>query len=228
MRSRLLPLLAPLVAAACAHSTPAPVAEAPPAPPPPVQTAAAEKPGPKACTSDDQCGATQLCERNVCTDITSAMEACQEIRVHFDFDKADLRSSELPMLQRMSRCLGADRGVHVLIEGNADERGTVEYNLALGDRRAATVDKYLEGLGVPTAQLATVSYGKELPLCTGHDEACWAQNRRALIEPNGKVKDLSALERRDEARERHRVAKSDRARDASAKEQAKESSDPQK
>ncbi|HEY6106955.1 MAG TPA: OmpA family protein [Anaeromyxobacteraceae bacterium] len=230
MRSLLLPLCAPLVAAACAHSAPAPAATAPTAAaaPPAEKVHVEKKAEPRACASDDQCGPTQLCQQRVCTDITSALEACQEVRVHFAFDKADLEASELPMLRRMSRCLGADRGVHVLIQGNADERGTVEYNLALGDRRAAAVDRYLEGLGVPATQLATVSYGKELPLCTVHDEACWAQNRRATVEPNGKARDLSALERRDEARERHRVAHTERARpahgqaavEAPAKEQA--------
>lgn len=71
---------------------------------------------------------------------------------------------------------------------------------------------YLEGLGVPATQLATVSYGKELPLCTTHDEGCWARNRRALLEPNGKAKDLSAVERLDEARQHSRVARAEGAR----------------
>jgi outer membrane protein OmpA-like peptidoglycan-associated protein len=65
------------------------------------------------------------------------------------------------------------------IENNADERGTEEYNMALGDRRATVVKGYLESLGASSAQLATASYGKENPLCSEPDEACWAQNRRA-------------------------------------------------
>lgn len=210
MRSHLLPLLAPFLAVACAHAAPAPAASAPVAvaAPPQVKTVYVEKkPEPKVCTTDDDCAKAQLCQQRVCTDITSAIEACSAIRVHFDFDKSDLHPSALPALRRMSRCLEADRNVHALIEGNADERGTVEYNLALGDRRAAAVEKYLESMGVPATQLATVSYGKELPLCTGHDEACWAQNRRATVDPNGKVKDLSAIDRRDEAREHRRVAR---------------------
>lgn len=213
MRSLLLPLCVPLAAVACAHGSPAPVAAAPAAPPAPeVKTVYVEKkPEARACSSDDQCAADQLCQHQMCTDITSALEACGDVRVHFDFDRTDLKTDELPKVQRMARCLDADRRVHVLIQGNADERGTVEYNLALGDRRAAAVDKYLESLGVPAGQLATVSYGKELPLCTGHDESCWAENRRALIEPNGKVKNLAAMERRDEAREHHRSAEYPRA-----------------
>jgi peptidoglycan-associated lipoprotein len=186
---------------------PAPVTAAAP---PQIKTVYVEKKAePKACTNDDQCGPAQLCQQRVCTDITSAVEACSTIRVHFDFDKSDLHPSDLPILRRMSRCLEADRKVHVLIEGNADERGTVEYNLALGDRRAAAVEKYLGSMGVPSTQLATVSYGKELPLCTRHDEACWARNRRATVDPNGKAKDLSVIERRDEAREHSRVARAE-------------------
>jgi peptidoglycan-associated lipoprotein len=69
----------------------------------------------------------------------------------------------------------------VTIQGNADERGTEEYNMALGDRRATTVAHYLESLGASAAQLKTVSYGKENPLCTEHDEECWAKNRRAEL-----------------------------------------------
>ena len=216
MRSLLLPLCIPL-AAACAHASPAPAAAAPvaAAPAPQVKTVYVErKPEPRACSTDADCSQTQLCEQQVCADITPAIEACSVARVHFDFDKADIRSDDLPALQRMARCLGADHRDNVLVEGNADERGTVEYNLALGDRRAAAVQKYLEGLGVPAAQLATVSYGKELPSCTTHGEACWARNRRAVLESNGKPRDLSALERRDEAREHHHLTSREPARRA--------------
>jgi peptidoglycan-associated lipoprotein len=82
-------------------------------------------------------------------------------------------------VERSARCLKADHALHVSIEGNADERGTEEYNMALGDRRATTVKGYLESLGASASQLKTVSYGKENPLCTEHDEECWAKNRRA-------------------------------------------------
>jgi peptidoglycan-associated lipoprotein len=69
----------------------------------------------------------------------------------------------------------------VTIQGNADERGTEEYNMALGDRRARAVAKYLESLGASSAQLATVSFGKENPECNEHDEACWSRNRKAAL-----------------------------------------------
>ena len=76
-----------------------------------------------------------------------------------------------------------DHALHVTIEGNADERGTEDWNLALGDKRATAVENYLEQLGVSKAQLKTVSYGKDRPLCSQHNEECWAKNRRAALKP---------------------------------------------
>jgi peptidoglycan-associated lipoprotein len=115
----------------------------------------------------------------------AGLAACGLVRVHFPFNSADLEDADKATLQRSADCLRADRGLHITIEGNADERGTEEYNLALGDRRAASVQRYLEALGVSQRQLATVSYGKERPLCTEHDEACWSQNRQAALRPSG-------------------------------------------
>jgi peptidoglycan-associated lipoprotein len=136
----------------------------------------------RSCSSDAECGSRQLCIQSHCTDITSSMAECRDVQVHFAFDRADLNALELPLLQRASRCLMSDTGEHVVIEGDADERGTVEYNLALGDRRANAVQNYLRNLGVSSEQLKTMSYGKEKPLCTEHTENCWAQNRRAAVE----------------------------------------------
>lgn len=101
----------------------------------------------------------------------------------------------------------ANQPAHVLVTGNADERGTVEYNLELGQRRAAAVRKYLEALGVPALRLDLVSYGKELPLCREHDESCWARNRRAGVRPNETPQDVLKLVQRDERRERRTAAK---------------------
>jgi peptidoglycan-associated lipoprotein len=81
----------------------------------------------------------------------------------------------------MGRCLKADHALHVAIEGNADERGTEDWNLALGDKRASAVEDYLERLGVSTAQLKKATFGKDHPLCTQHNEECWAKNRRAAL-----------------------------------------------
>ena len=101
------------------------------------------------------------------------------MRVHFAFNRSDIDAADRDGLERAARCLKADHALHIAIDGNADERGTEEYNMALGDRRAHAVADYLRSLGASEQQLQTVSYGKENPLCSEHDEACWAQNRRA-------------------------------------------------
>jgi peptidoglycan-associated lipoprotein len=206
--NRLMPLLPLSAVLACAHAPKAAEAAPPPAPAPAVAMAPAPPPpapapavAARSCSADTECSASQLCVRSSCVAITPALEECGVTRVHFDFDQAELHQAELPKLERMARCLGADRAVHVVIEGNADERGTVEYNLHLGDRRASAVERYLEGMGVPGPQLATVSYGKEIPLCTRHDEECWSRNRRASVVPNGRAKVISRLEKLDERAE---------------------------
>jgi peptidoglycan-associated lipoprotein len=137
----------------------------------------------RTCSADDDCGAKQLCIRSQCVDITPELAECSTVRVHFDFNDANLHQDETNKLLRMSRCLKADHDLHVSIEGNADERGTEEWNIALGDKRATSVAQYLETLGVSNAQLRTVSYGKERPLCDQHNEECWAKNRRAALKP---------------------------------------------
>jgi peptidoglycan-associated lipoprotein len=176
-----LPLL--LATAGCAHKAPA-RADQPP-------TAATAGDANRAladgaskgthCSSDFECGDGQLCIDNACVPISDHLAACNEVRIGFAFDSSEIDPGERPALERSARCLKADRALHVRVEGNADERGTEEYNLALGDRRATQVAKYLGDLGVSQAQLKTVSYGKERPLCVEHDEACWAKNRRADV-----------------------------------------------
>jgi peptidoglycan-associated lipoprotein len=134
-------------------------------------------------------------------------------RVHFDLDSAELHAADLATVQREARCLAADRSVHLVVEGNADERGSVRYNLRLAERRAEAVAQALERAGVPASQLTTVSYGKELPLCTAHDEACWSTNRRAAMVPNGAPKLISRLEQLDEQAERlHKPTAADAGR----------------
>jgi peptidoglycan-associated lipoprotein len=109
------------------------------------------------------------------------MAECGMMRVHFEFNQANLEADDTGKLQRMGRCLKADHTLHVTVEGNADERGTEEWNLALGDKRASAVEDYLERLGVSGTQLKRVTYGKDRPLCTQHNEECWAKNRRAAL-----------------------------------------------
>jgi peptidoglycan-associated lipoprotein len=97
----------------------------------------------------------------------------------FDYDKADLRDDARSALSTDAEWLKRYRSVQFLIEGHCDERGTSEYNLALGDRRANAAKEYLVSLGVDASRVKTVSYGKERPFCSESSEDCWQQNRRA-------------------------------------------------
>lgn len=99
--------------------------------------------------------------------------------IHFDYDSAALTDEARNKLESHGNWLRRFPSVTILIEGHCDERGTVEYNLALGERRAMAAYSYLQSLGVPVDRLKTISYGKEFPLDPGHDEAAWARNRRA-------------------------------------------------
>ena len=98
--------------------------------------------------------------------------------VHFDFDKYDLKAGERVSLNKIADWLKKNENYKVRIEGNCDERGTAEYNLALGNRRANAAMNYLVDLGIGKKRIKTVSYGKEKPLDPGHNEAAWAKNRR--------------------------------------------------
>jgi peptidoglycan-associated lipoprotein len=98
--------------------------------------------------------------------------------VFFDFDKYDIRGTDAKVLDTNAAWLKTNNSL-VLIEGHCDERGTNEYNLALGERRAKATMNYLVGQGVQANRITIISYGKERPTCTEHSEACWAKNRRA-------------------------------------------------
>ena len=97
----------------------------------------------------------------------------------FDYDKADIRADAREALAANAAWLKKYTSVQFTIEGHADERGTAQYNLALGDRRANAAKDYLVSLGVDAGRIKTVSYGKERPFATGHDEDSWQKNRRA-------------------------------------------------
>jgi peptidoglycan-associated lipoprotein len=105
----------------------------------------------------------------------------RERSVFFDFDEAVITPKWQPVVERQGQYLAKNSALKVRVEGNTDERGGSEYNLALGQRRAEAVKKALELYGVKDAQVETVSFGKERPKATGHDETAWAQNRRADI-----------------------------------------------
>ncbi len=98
---------------------------------------------------------------------------------HFDFDKYDIRPGDAEILKENATFLKKYSKVKIQIEGHCDERGTIEYNLALGERRANNTKQYLISLGISSDRISTISYGKERPLDPGHNEEAWAKNRRA-------------------------------------------------
>ncbi len=99
--------------------------------------------------------------------------------IYFDFDSYAVKDNYQPLLQQHSSYLKSHPERHVLIQGNTDERGTSEYNLALGQKRAEAVRRAMSLMGVADSQMEAVSLGKEKPMATGHDDSSWAQNRRA-------------------------------------------------
>ena len=100
--------------------------------------------------------------------------------IYFDTDKYDIDSQDAAALRSQAQYLQQYTNARATIEGHADERGTRDYNLALGERRANAAKNYLVSLGIPATRVNTVSYGKERPVALGSDEAAWAQNRRAV------------------------------------------------
>ncbi len=108
--------------------------------------------------------------------------------VRFDFDSAEIRQADRPVLGKNAEVLKKFDFLKVTLEGHCDERGTVEYNLALGDRRAKAAYDYLASLGVPAERMKSVSYGKEVPVCQESSEECWGRNRRAKSTVTGKTK----------------------------------------
>jgi len=144
---------------------PAPVAAAAPPPPPPPAQPARQPPPPAPAMDPLDDPNSPLAKRSV----------------YFDFDKSQVHDQDLLILEAHGNYLGGHAGRKVRIEGNCDERGGREYNLALGQRRADAVAHMLALGGARKDQLETISYGKERPRAPGHDEAAWSQNRRADI-----------------------------------------------
>ena len=105
-------------------------------------------------------------------------------RIFFDYDKYDLSADARAQLEKQAAWLKAYPNITVTVEGNCDERGTREYNLALGERRATSAKNYLVALGVDPNRVQTISYGKEKPAVLGSDESAWAQNRRDVTAIN--------------------------------------------
>jgi peptidoglycan-associated lipoprotein len=145
------PAVAPPTPAPAPPPAPAPVAPAPVAPP---TTAPAPPAPPKEYRAND------------------ALKS-----IHFAFDKSNIRPADAKILDASAAYLKANPNQLVLIEGHCDERGTSEYNLALGERRAKSAMNYLVAAGIEAGRITTISYGKERPICAEHNEACWSQNR---------------------------------------------------
>ena len=101
--------------------------------------------------------------------------------IYFDFDQSTIRSEFVDVLRAHAAYLNSNRSVTVLVEGHADERGSREYNIGLGERRANAVKRFLEAEGVDSTQINTISYGEERPVAMGHDDVSWAENRRAVL-----------------------------------------------
>ncbi len=179
-------LLAGLMITGCARrpattaasaATPAPAAAPSPAPAPSAPSAAAPAPPAPAVAA-----APAQAPRPVPREFM-AVAALKE--VYFDFDKYDIRSEDAKTLDANATWLKSNGDNLVLIEGHCDERGTNEYNLALGERRAKATMNYLVSQGIQANRITIISYGEERPVCTEKTEACWAKNRRAnfLVKP---------------------------------------------
>lgn len=141
---------------------------APPAPPPPPPPAT-PPPAPRALTEDELFAQKSLAQLNSEKPLGD---------VYFDLDAATIKDDSKAALTANSTWLKRWTGTKINIEGHCDERGTAEYNLGLGERRANAVKTYLTDLGVPADRIVVVSKGKEAPFCSDSNEACWSQNRR--------------------------------------------------
>ena len=173
-------LAAAISVSACGKKKPAAAppaaapAEAPrttptPPPPPPPAPAPAETPQPRVPTEDEIFASKTVDQLNAEHPLADA---------YFDLDSQTIRDDAKPVLQKDADWLKRWTSAKVVVEGHADSRGSAEYNLALGERRATAVRAYLVNLGIPADRIQVVSKGKEAPVCTDENESCWAQNRR--------------------------------------------------
>jgi len=150
-----------------------------PPPPPPAPTPPAPQPQPPAPQPTEQ----QIFDRMSLTEL-NAQHPLDD--VYFAYDKSDLSDESRASLQKNATWLRKWTTTKVRIQGHADDRGTNEYNLALGERRASAVRDYLVSLGVPTARLEIVSLGEEQPVCKDENESCWSKNRRGHFDITAK------------------------------------------
>jgi peptidoglycan-associated lipoprotein len=191
MKSRSLMVFALLTAAACGGKKPA---ETPPPAPAPVDSTAI-----KAQMRQDSINAAEARARaaaeaaaRAAAQLQAQLTAELTAPIHFDFDKADIKPEDQASLDRKAAILKANPGLSIQIAGNCDNRGSDEYNLALGNRRAAAAQRYLINQGVSASQISIVSYGEERPVNPGNDEAAWAENRNDQFTPTAGGNNLMA------------------------------------
>ncbi|MCX8031007.1 MAG: peptidoglycan-associated lipoprotein Pal [Thermodesulfovibrionales bacterium] len=128
---------------------------------------------------------TEIMEKEIIKAQPGIMEAkIRELQsslkdVYFDYDRYDIKEEAKGIIRELAQLMQKNKDIKVIIEGHCDERGTNEYNLGLGDKRANAVKNYLMSLGIPSKRIETVSYGEEKPVCRESTEACWSKNRRA-------------------------------------------------
>jgi peptidoglycan-associated lipoprotein len=176
-----LVMVAAVGLAACGKKTP------PPAPAPPPVAPATPPPAPEPTRPPDVAPQVDEYTRLKQTPIEELERMGLMGDVRFDYDSADLREGDRAVLGKNAEVLKRYDFLIVSVEGHCDERGSVDYNLALGERRARAAYDYLVSLGVPAARLKTISYGKEVPVCSEANENCWARNRRAHFAITGKT-----------------------------------------
>jgi peptidoglycan-associated lipoprotein len=150
------------------------------APAAPTQPPPAPAPPEREVTVDDEYARV----KNMAPDEIERLGLLAEI--HFDYDQSDIREGDRQVLAKNAEVLKKFDFLKITVEGHCDERGSVEYNLALGERRSKGAYDYLVSLGVPADRMKSVSYGKEVPLCQQNSEDCWARNRRAHFTVTGK------------------------------------------
>jgi len=162
-----------LVTAGCRKQPPPAAATPPQAPAPQTQTQMASAPAPAAPVDNSA--------------LETRIRGTLEQMVFFDYDDSSIRADSKEILDAKIPLLRQYTGFTIVVEGHADERGSTEYNLALGTRRAATVMDYLTGFGLNASRFRTFSYGEERPLVQGEGESAWARNRRAEFRVSGGI-----------------------------------------
>ncbi len=185
----LVALAAAVFTFGCGKKTVAPTPKTTPTPPPAATPTVTLQASPTSVNKGESAGGSASATANVAVNAPPVVEPpkgpTDEERwkagvfdAYFDYDKADLRPDARAALSKTADFLKSNPGIKVTVEGHCDERGSTEYNLGLGVRRADSVKQYIVSLGVSADRVNTTSFGKEKPFCTESNEACWQQNRR--------------------------------------------------